>query len=284
MEDTLTLEHEILMVDLKRSLMRHVSDKIVIEKQIELYVNGKTYAVFLCLESQIKELAVGHLLTEGSIDGIHEIESVTLSKNKVYVHLTRELDLSIEKPEIIPTMCSGAGKVLPRVWMKRSKEAHRIKVDPRTIIEAITKLNSKAHVFKKTGATHSSALFDEKGGLLAFSEDIGRHNTVDKVVGEAAFKGVDFKKTFLASTGRLTSEMVVKAANVGIPVIVSISAPTDRGIKIAKLAGLTLVGFARGKRFNVYTHPERILKVPSQTGDGMPLRLKTFRCLLKDSR
>jgi len=262
-EDILTLGHDVLKVDLRRNSMKCVRDKIVLERQMELYVNGKTYAVFLCLGSKIKELIVGHLLTEGLIDGIHEIESVNVAENKIYVHLAKELNLSLEKPRIILTMCSGrTGKVLPHVWMKRSvKEAHSIKVDPRVIIEAIKKLNSKAYVFKETGATHSSALFNERGELLAFSEDIGRHNTIDKVVGEAAFKGVNFKKTLLVSTGRLTSEMVVKAANVRIPIIISLSAPTDRGIKIAELAGLTLIGFARGKRFNVYTHPERILNV-----------------------
>ena len=263
MEDILTLGHDVLKVDLRRSSMEYLRDKIVLERQIELYVNGKTYAIFLCLESQIKELVVGHFLTEGLIDGIHEIGSIKVVENRVYVHLAKEFSLSLEKPRIVLTMCSGrTGKVLPQVWMKRNvKEAYSIKVDPRIIPEVIKRLNSKAYVFKETGATHSSALFNERGELLAFSEDIGRHNTIDKVVGEAAFKGVNFKKTLLVSTGRLTSEMVVKAANVGIPIIISLSAPTDRGIKIAELAGLTLIGFARGKRFNVYTYPERILKV-----------------------
>jgi len=94
---------------------------------------------------------------------------------------------------------------------------------------------------------------------LEFSEDIGRHNALDKVIGKATLEGVEFTRTLLASTGRLTSEMVIKAASAGIPVIVSMAAPTDKGIKIAEITGLTLIGFARGRRFNIYTNPERIV-------------------------
>ena len=95
---------------------------------------------------------------------------------------------------------------------------------------------------------------------MAVSEDIGRQNAIDKIIGKAALEGLDFKRTLLASTGRLTPEMVIKAANVGIPVIVSISAPTDEGIKLAEMVGLTLIGFVRGRRFNIYTYHERIKK------------------------
>jgi len=99
---------------------------------------------------------------------------------------------------------------------------------------------------------------------LAFSEDIGRHNAIDKVVGRAALRGVNFRRPLLASTGRLAAEMVVKAANVGIPVIVSLAAPTDKGMNVAEMVGLTLIGFVRGKRFNIYTYPERTERSPFQ--------------------
>lgn len=114
-------------------------------------------------------------------------------------------------------------------------------------------MNSQAHIFKITGGTHVSALLGENGSVITFAEDVGKHNAVDKVVGEAAMKDAVFERSVLATTGRLTFEIVVKAVNVGVPMIVFLSAPTNKGVKIAETIGLTLIGFTRGKRFNVYT-------------------------------
>jgi FdhD protein len=122
-------------------------------------------------------------------------------------------------------------------------------------------LDSKAAVFKRTGGTHAAALLDSKGEVLAFSEDIGRHNAVDKVIGEASLKRISLEQTILASTGRLSAEIVCKAVNVSIPVVVSLASSTDKGIEVAEKRGLTLIGFVRGERFNVYSHPERIKKI-----------------------
>ena len=257
-EEPLTIEREILKVNLRKGSVESLREEIVVEKRMELYINDKRYAVFLCLASQIRELAVGHLLTEGLIENLEEIKNLEVSEEKVYVYLTKEIVELLEKTRIILTACDGrAGKIPPHLWMKMRSDS-TMKLKPQTIIRAAETLNSKAHIFRRTGATHASALLDEDGRVLAFSEDVGRHNTIDKVVGKAALESIDLRRVLLASTGRLTSEMVIKAAYVKIPVIVSLSAPTDKGIKIAETAGITLIGFTRGRRFNIYTHPERI--------------------------
>jgi len=95
--------------------------------------------------------------------------------------------------------------------------------------------------------------------IIGFAEDVGRHNAVDKAVGEALLKGADFSKLILACTGRLSSEMVLKAIRLNIPVLASIAAPTDAGISLARKAGLTLIGFVRGRRMNIYSMPERVV-------------------------
>jgi len=261
-EQPLAVEHEVLRINLRKGSVEPLRDEIVIEDHIELYVNDEHYAVFTCSPSQIKELVVGHLLTEGIIDKTEEIMGLEISKGKVRVHLNKKAKLGFsEKPRLILTECGG-GKIPPHLWMKtrRLKNALNVSFDSQTILRAVETLNSRAYLFRRTGGTHVSALLDEDGMVLAFSEDIGRHNAIDKVIGKSALDGADFQRTLLASTGRLTSEMVIKAAYVGIPIIVSISAPTDKGIKIAEMAGLTLIGFARGGRFNIYTCPERIEK------------------------
>jgi len=112
-------------------------------------------------------------------------------------------------------------------------------------------------VFKTTGGTHSAAIF-ENGKLIAFAEDVGRHNAVDKVIGMAALGKTDFSKSVLVSSGRQPANMVLKAARVGIPIIASIAAPIYSGIEAARKTGVTLICFVRGQRINVYSNPERV--------------------------
>ncbi len=254
------VEYEILRVDLKSCSTLRLRDRIVFERHVELYLNGELYVVFSASPFQIRELAVGHLLAEGLIEGLDDIEKVEASAGRVNVYLSRDIRLDGRVQRIL-SACGGGVKVPPGSWMKPGRfiGSLKVKFSPQIVLDAVKRLNSEAHVFKDTGGTHASALFSVDGQLLAFSEDIGRHNAVDKVIGRAAINGVDFNGVLLASTGRLTSEMVVKAATVGIPVVASMAAPSDMGVKIAESAGLTLIGFVRGGRFNVYTHPERIV-------------------------
>ncbi|MCW4020200.1 MAG: formate dehydrogenase accessory sulfurtransferase FdhD [Candidatus Bathyarchaeota archaeon] len=260
----LTTKHEIMRVNLRKDSAEKMKDEVIVEGRTELYINNEHYAVFLFSPFDVKELAIGHLLSGGIIESLSEIKSIDISKGRINVLLTKEVSFGPSRtPKLIRTECgSGARSIPPRLWMKIKgpRDAVSVRFDPQTVIEAVGTLNSSADVFRRTGGTHAAALFDESGNALAFSEDIGRHNAIDKVIGKAALKGVDFRRILLASTGRLTSEMVIKAAHVGIPIIVSISAPTDKGIKTAEMMGMTLIGFVRGKRFNIYTHRERVLK------------------------
>jgi FdhD protein len=106
---------------------------------------------------------------------------------------------------------------------------------------------------------HAAAVCGGDGTVVAFAEDVGRHNAVDKVVGSAALNGVSLGECFVASTGRLTGDIVLKAARVGIPIVASLAAALDSGIVVAKEADLTLIGFVRGKRMNVYSSVRRVV-------------------------
>ena len=125
--------------------------------------------------------------------------------------------------------------------------------------KSVKQLNFIADEFRKTGGVHVAALYSTDGKLVALAEDVGRHNAVDKVIGAAAIKNIDFTKLFLALSGRLTGDIVLKAARTQIPIIASLSAAISSGIETAKLTKITLIGFVRGKRMNVYTYPERIV-------------------------
>ena len=118
-------------------------------------------------------------------------------------------------------------------------------------------LNTHSEWYEKTGCVHQVTLFNINETVI-IKEDIGRHNAVDKVIGAALQCGVKFGETIICSSGRLSSDMILKAASAGIPVVVSRTAPTSLAIDIAEEMGITLIGFARGKRMNIYTHPKRI--------------------------
>ena len=120
-------------------------------------------------------------------------------------------------------------------------------------------MNSLAKGFKQTGGLHDSGIFTADGKMLAFSEDVGRHNTVDKVIGQASLAKVDFSQCFMIITGRVPGDMIYKAAKVGLPIVASVAAVLNSGVSSAEKANITLIGFVRGSRMNVYTGLERII-------------------------
>jgi formate dehydrogenase accessory protein FdhD len=132
-------------------------------------------------------------------------------------------------------------------------------VKAQVILDCISQMNIKAQGFKQTGGLHDSGIFTADGKMLAFSEDVGRHNTVDKAIGEAALAHVDFSGCFMIITGRVPGDMIYKAAKVGLPIVASVAAVLNSGISSAEKANIALVGFVRGTRMNIYTCTERII-------------------------
>lgn len=257
-----SVDLEITRVWLDRDHEEHTKDEIVVEDQTELYVDDATYAVFSCSPHERKELVVGHLLTEGVIRKPDEIAGLEMSEGSAHIRLAKQHAPFHDRPRQVSSACaSGTLKIPPHLLKRAHKKARDtgFRISRRNTSGAVKILNSEASIFRRTGGTHAAALVDDNGRVVVFSEDIGRHNAVDKAIGKAALKGESFERMLLASTGRITFEMVIKAATVGIPVIVSISAPTDKAVKTAAMLDLTLIGFARARRFNIYTCPERIV-------------------------
>ncbi|MCJ7560285.1 formate dehydrogenase accessory sulfurtransferase FdhD, partial [Candidatus Bathyarchaeota archaeon] len=127
------------------------------------------------------------------------------------------------------------------------------------VFNSVNQLNFKAELFRQTGGVHAAAIYKADGSLIALAEDVGRHNAVDKVIGIAALKQTSFGECFLASSGRLSGDVVFKASKVGLPIVASLAAALDSGIAMAEAANLTLAGFVRGKRMNIYTFDNRML-------------------------
>jgi FdhD protein len=256
-------EVEVVRIDVKTKKVERITDYVAQEKPLHIFLNGTHYVTIFCSPSNQKELAVGHVLSDGILRSTEEIEEINLKAGvcrinvKVSVDLEKRLRLSRHLSRVILSAC---GSEVPYQSSKRlAKVKSRLVVKAEVILSCVSRLNFIAETFRKTGGVHAAAIYKADGTLVAFAEDIGRHNAVDKVIGITSMGKICFGDCFLALSGRLTGDIILKAARIGLPLVASLAAAIDSGIAIAKDVNLTLIGFARGKRMNVYTFSERVL-------------------------
>jgi len=256
---------EIIKLDISTKTSKKVMDYVAEEAPLHLFVNATYWATILCSPSNLKELAVGHLLSEGILKSTAEIEEVNLKeresccyvKLKAEINVDERLSLSRLHQRIVTSACGGSAPY--QYTRKPTKVKSNLTVRAEVLFSSVNQLNFKAELFRQTGGVHAAAIYKADGSLVALAEDVGRHNAVDKVIGMAALNQTDFGECFLASSGRLSGDIVFKAAKVGLPIVASLATALDSGIAMAELANLTLAGFVRGKRMNVYSCPERIV-------------------------
>jgi FdhD protein len=255
---------EIEKYDLSTKTSKKITDYVAEEKTLHLFVNTTYWATILCSPSNLKEMAVGHLLSEGILKSTSEIEEMNLKetegscyvKLKAEVNVEERLSLSRLHQRVVTSACGEQS--IYQYKRKPAKVASNLQVKADIVFKAVNQLNFKAEVFKQTGGVHAAAIYTADGLMVALAEDVGRHNAVDKVIGMVALKQTRFDECFLTSTGRLSGDIVFKASKVGLPIVASLGAALDSGVVMAEKANLTLAGFARGKRMNIYCHPERI--------------------------
>jgi FdhD protein len=256
---------EIEKIDLTAKTSKKVADYVAEEKPLHMFVNTTYWATILCSPSNLKEMAVGHLLSEGILKSPAEIEEVNLKetegscyvKLKATINVEERLSLSRLHQRVVTSACGDQS--IYQYQRKPAKVTSNLKVKAEIVFNSVNQLNFKAEVFRQTGGVHAAAIYTADGSMVALAEDVGRHNAVDKVIGMAALKQTSFGECFLTSTGRLSGDIVFKASKVGLPIVASLGAALDSGVATAEAANLTLAGFVRGKRMNIYTCAERIL-------------------------
>lgn len=228
--------------------MVKIQDTIVIEDRFSILLNDTPVTDIIASRDQLRELGAGFVITEGIA---RCVDTVNLDGDRICVYSDPGCDMPGFKKEM---GSSGGTSIL--------KEPGIISSDLHITAEDIFSCTREieTEIWRKTGAVHCSVLFS-RGKCIMKSSDVGRHNTVDKVVGYGVLNGIDLSQCIIGCTGRQPAGMVKKDANAGIPVVVSRAASTDKGIAAAEMAGITLICFSRGDRFTVYTHPERILDV-----------------------
>jgi FdhD protein len=249
-------------------------DRVVGEEPLEIRAAGpgqKPVAVAITMRTPgfEEELAVGFLRTEGLIDGPELIRTAfgdpaTMNQpdDQVTVHLARLFDDSrvSERHFVATASCGICGKASLDEVEVRSDPIPAGPIVARSVILALPDLLRAAQRnFAETGGVHAAGLFSPVGELIVLREDVGRHNALDKVVGSQVLaKSMPLNDRILMVSGRVSFEIVQKAAVAGIPIVAAVSAPSDLAIQAAERLGVTLVGFLRGDGFNVYAHDERV--------------------------
>jgi FdhD protein len=251
-----------LILKVSGSGIEGVVDEVASELPVRLVLNGEALVTLLCTPTELEELAVGFLLSEGLLHDRSSLRKLAVLDAGPSIEIEiAGLPKGWEKQFEKRTISSGCGKGITFTNYDREKDR---KIDSRgpvmtvgSIRDQLIKFRNISALYLETGGVHSAALSDGKD-ILFFSEDIGRHNAVDKLIGKAFLKDVSIENKVLITSGRVTSEIVTKAGRNRFPILISRAAPSCMAISYAEDIGITLIGFARGDRMNIYSWPNRI--------------------------
>jgi len=230
---------------------------VPVEEQVVLYVNGAALVGLLCTPTLLEELALGFLHNEGLIEGMADVADVRLcgSGRCVDVWLNRDIE-----PPTLRTITSGCsrGTTFESLVEARRPVAADLQVAPEQVAGLMRRLRSAARLYRQARGIHTSALAREDD-LTCVAEDVGRHNTVDKLAGLCLRRGVAMRGSILLTSGRVSSEMLGKAARMEVPVVISRTSPTSLSVELARAWDITLIGYARGTDFRVYAGAHRVV-------------------------
>ena len=235
-----------------------VSDLVVRETAFTILLNKKKLVTLNCSPEKYKFLGLGFLYTSGILQKKEDIISLDINEKQGL------MDIKIKGVSLLSGDITNSN-----LWIESYQQSEEqketslfintpLKISSNLVYSLISEMQERAGLFKLTGGVHSCALADKQGSIILFTEDISRYNTIDKILGETFVRGITTEDKIMLTSCRITSGILKKIITGMLPVVISRAAPTDRAIDLAKRAGITLVGFVRGERMNIYTHPERI--------------------------
>ena len=236
------------------------SDEIAVEEPLEIRVDGRPVAVTMRTPGNDEELAVGFLLAEG-IPAVSAHPAADLAANVVEAEIDGDFDFDrLSRNFYTSSSCGVCGKgALEAVAVEAPRVESGLSVPAALVAELPERLRASQPTFAATGGLHATGLFDAEGDLLAVREDVGRHNAMDKVIGWAFGAGLlPLADNLLCVSGRLSFELVQKAAVAGCPILAAVGAPSTLAVELARDRAVTLCGFVREGRVNVYSEPGRI--------------------------
>lgn len=241
----------------EKDTSRKTIDSLIVEYLFTIFLEGEEYITLICTPQSLQELAIGFLHSESIIESIDDIKNIEIYEEKGYINIElnsrKLLEQRANKKRTITSGC-GKGSIyyneLDRLKLNEDMSSREIPY--LYISNMMNEFNKESKLFIETGGVHSVALTDFKD-IIFFEEDIGRHNALDKIIGKCLKNNIDVKNKAILTSGRITSEIVLKCAKLNINYIVSRSAPTNVAIDLANIVNMRIIGFARGQRMNIYT-------------------------------
>lgn len=240
---------------------RPVRGVVPVEKVVVLNVNGQALVKLMCTPIQLEELALGFLFNEGLIGGMDDVAVVELCDSSQGVDVWLEHEIELPQLRAITSGCSG-GATFEDLDDANYVVSSDLRIAPQRVTQLMESLSEEAKLYRRAGGIHTAALAeldaDEGGQLVCVAADVGRHNTLDKITGACLREERSMQGYVLLTSGRVSSEMVNKAAHMGVPIVVSRTSPTSLSIRLARSWGITLIGYTRRRSFRVYSNEDRV--------------------------
>lgn len=233
-----------------------VEDLVVCEYPLTIFLNDQEFITLLCSPKSLKNLSIGFLYSEGIIKSASDIDSINIDEKMGYAYIkignVSKFAKQLYGKRVITTGC-GKGSIFYNALdsLKCKQFKNNLDIDYKKLLDIMKLFNKKSELFLETGGVHSVGLIDGDD-ILYFEEDIGRHNALDKIIGNCLIDNVNIEDKAIITSGRITSEIVLKCAKLGIGCIISRSAPTNLAIDTGKKLNMEIIGFARGNKLNVY--------------------------------
>jgi FdhD protein len=248
-------------------------EQLAVEEPLEIRLGGRRFTLTMRTPGHDEELAAGFLFAEGFINDASELGEIRRVRGRRGAPEPNAIDIILNVPAdglrtrlkrnfVISSSCGVCGKTsIDSIRRRVMPPSDSARVTPATLLALAAKLREGQRVFAATGGLHGAALFDLDGTMLAIREDVGRHNAVDKLVGYALTNAMlPLARNIMMVSGRLSFEIVQKAAAAGAPILAAVSAPSSLAVELAEEIGTTLIGFLRDGSFNIYTRPDRITR------------------------
>jgi FdhD protein len=244
-----------------RESRNDIEDIVTKELPLTIILDNIELTTLLCSPTDLKYLAVGFLVSEGLLKGKDDIRKIVVDERRGVVRVE-----AVEGKEFAPgvfkrLITSGCGRGVSFYSAADVQGQTKIKsettISSTAVFTLVREFQHRSQVYRTTGGVHSAALCDT-GSILLFNEDIGRHNAIDKIFGECLLRDISVDDRIIITSGRVSSEILLKVAKRNIPILISKSAPTDLGVRLAHDLGVTLIGFVRGGRMNVYANEWRV--------------------------
>ena len=239
-------------INFKNDKATNTKEKVVKDETITLTINGNISRSLSAIEDSLKEFAVGYLINENMVKSLEDIKKIEINRTQISVEID---DALLKTNETVLCSDSAGG------WRSKIREVTPVEsnfqVDVHELIARIEELKNNAEIWQATGGTHVAGIVYKDQFIV--KEDVSRHVAVDKVIGYGILHGFDLNQSYVIYSGRMPADMVIKMTRSGVPILASNAAPANSGYNIAKIGNITLVGFLRGQRCNIYNNQNRIL-------------------------